>query len=89
MVVGNRVVGPAKTGGVSRFDEENFEGLLLNILKSFLKKFDRADLALTKGMRLRITENEEVVMFLEDDPLEAKFEKLKEKWTAQKTVAYS
>ncbi len=60
------------------FDEENFEGWL-KFFKAFLMKFNRADLALTEDMSLRVTENKEVAMFLEDDPLEAEFEKLKEK----------
>ena len=39
-------------------------------------KFDRVDLALTEDMPLRVTEDEEVTMFLENYPLEAEFEKL-------------
>ena len=79
IVAGNGGVGLAKTGGVPRFDEENYEGRL-KFFKAFLMKFDRADLALTEDMPLRVTEDEEITMFLEDDPLEAEFEKLKNKW---------
>jgi hypothetical protein len=79
MVAGDGV-GLGRTSGVPRFDDQNFDGWMF-FIKSFLVKFDRADLALTEPMPMRDTADEEGEDYPYLDPaLEKAYQRKRHKW---------
>ena len=77
-MVAGKGSGLGRTFGVPDFDENDFDGWVV-YLKAFLMKFDRSDVALTTPMPLRATDRDGVEEMYDDDQLEAKFQRSKEK----------
>jgi hypothetical protein len=88
MVAGNIGVGAGRFGGVPKFDESDFDGWVL-FMKASLRKFDRADLALTDPMpRKEVDDDGEEVDFSDSDDEEL-FQKKLTKWSTRNDQAYS